>query len=197
MEVVFTDTFFDSLKKFSKRQRWYWKIWDCLRYDIPYFLTNIYKYRKDLWRSRPWDTSGGLRLLRTNLQMVADTLEHYGHEVPESKDKKILKIKRAIELLNYHTDESFVELAEQQLGKKYSISIFSKLTEQEEADDREITLLADKLETDTWNELFEILRGQTREEVDNFYNSLTPEQKNDSQYWYKFFDGSGMKGWWD
>lgn len=211
MDVVLTDTFVKSLKRLRNRQRWFWKAWDCLRYDVPRFLKNLKTYRKDLWHTYQWDTRGALRLLRTNIRITADTIEKYGHEVDESRLKKIEKMRRAVDILNYHIEEDFISLAEQQLGKKVSdwisfesveknpnwTKVASKATEQEKKDNAEIYALSRKLEKDTWKELFEILHGQNYEDYKKFEENLTEEEKKDENRWYKWFDGSGMLGWWD
>lgn len=211
MDVVLTGTFAKSLKRLRNRQRWFWKAWDCLRYDVPRFLKNLRTYRKDLWHTYPWDTHGALRLLRTNITTTADYIEKYGHEVDESRLKKIEKMRRAVEILNYHIEDDFVSVAEEQLGKKVSdwisfesdeknpnwTKVVSKATEQEEKDNAEIYALSRKLEKDTWKELFEILHGQNYEDYKKVEENLTEEEKKDENRWYKWFDGSGMKGWWD
>jgi hypothetical protein len=211
MDVVLTDTFAKSLKRLRNRQRWFWKAWDCLRYDVPRFLKNLKTYSKDLWNTYPWDTHGALRLLRTNIRITADTIEKYGHEVDESRLKKIEKMRRAVDILNYHIEDDFIDLAEEQLGKTVSdwvdfakddkhpdwVKLVSKATEQEEKDNSAIYALARKLENDTWKELFEILHGQNVEEYRKLMENLTEEEKKSEDHWYKWFDGSGMKGWWD
>lgn len=211
MEIVASDSFFRSLKKIAARSRWFWKAWDCLSYDVPRFLKNLKTYRKDLWHTYPWDTHGGLRLLRTNIKVAADTIEKHGHEVEEPRLKKIEKMRRAVEILNHHIEDDFVDLAEKQLEKTVSdwlsfenddcnknwTKVVSKATEQEEKDNSEIYALARKLEKDTWKELFEILHGQNYDDYKKFEENLTEEEKKDEGRWYKWFDGSGMLGWWD
>jgi len=52
MKVKAADTFFDSVERMINRQRWYWKSWDFLRYDMPRFFKNLWLFRKDLYKYR-------------------------------------------------------------------------------------------------------------------------------------------------
>lgn len=202
MEVKFADTFLPSLKRLIAHERWYWKVFYAIRYDIPRFIEHVWQYSRDLWHIRPWDANGSLRLMRTNLSILAKYLENYGNEVAESRNKKISKIHRAIEILNYHINDEFIELAETQLNKKV-VTKFNVIpiegdddhvqlkftdTEEEEENNSEIFELSRALEKDTWKELFEILHGQN---IDDFKSS---DDENSYNHW---FDGSGMKGWWN
>ena len=81
------------------RERWYWKTYDFIRYDFPYFLRNLRKFRKDLWRYRDWDAQCGLRMLGTSLEITADYIEKHGHEVVESSSKKIIKMRNKRKIL--------------------------------------------------------------------------------------------------
>lgn len=212
MEIVASDSFFRSLKKIAARARWYWKVWDCLRYDIPRFVKNVYLYRKDLWNTYQWDAMGSLQLMRTNIKMTSDYIEKYGHEIEESRLKKVEKMKRAVEILDAHIADNFYELAELQLGRKDTsyiemerdendpslVSLVVKEKPEEREANDEIRKLARKLEKDTWKELFEILRGQDPEEYQKYAKTLTSnEQKDKIDHWYEWFDGSGLRSWWD
>jgi hypothetical protein len=148
-----------------------------------------------------------MRMLRTSLERNANAIEHYGNEVAESRLKKIAKIRRAVEILNHHIEDDFMELAEIQLGKK-SVSTWDieeledgkggKLipleTEEQEAINMEIFKLSRELENSTWKELFSILQGQDYLE---YAKNRPADEKFTEDQWYMWFDGSGMKGWWD
>jgi hypothetical protein len=48
-----------------------------------------------------------------------------------------------------------------------------------------------------WEELFKLLKGQNHEEYRKLYDAQSVlEEKNDN-LWDEWFDGSGIKGWWD
>jgi hypothetical protein len=207
MDVILTDTFTKSLRKLISHQRWYWLAIDAIRYDIPRFCSNLWAFKKDLWYNYDFDSTGSMRMLRTSLERNANAIEHYGNEVAESRLKKIAKIRRAVEILNHHIEDDFMELAEIQLGKK-SVSTWDieeledgkggKLipleTEEQEAINMEIFKLSRELENSTWKELFSILQGQDYLE---YAKNRPADEKFTEDQWYMWFDGSGMKCWWD
>lgn len=211
MKIVLANTFIKSLKKISLHNRWYFKIIDAVWYDIPNFCKNVWIYRKVLYNIHAFDSQGALSLLKTNIEQVANYIEKYGNEIELSKTKKIAKMQRAIELLNYHINDDFIELAEKQLGKKIIVKWnfefdekfegFTKLsgneTEEETRNNTEIYELTEKLRIDTWNELFLILKGQDIKEYTELYKQSTIEERTNDDFWYKWFDGSGIQGWWD
>ena len=49
MKIEASDSFFSSFKRMVNREKWYWKSWDFLRYDMPRFIKNIWLFRKDLY----------------------------------------------------------------------------------------------------------------------------------------------------
>ena len=211
MEVVFASTFVDSLKKLTNRQRWYWKVYDLIRYDIPRFCSNAWHFRHALWNNYDFDSHGSLLFLRTCLELTLAAIERYGNEVPESRLKKTAMMRRAIEILGHHIDDDFIDLAEQQLGKqmvhKFSFkplpdnphgsAMIDEESDEEREQNREICNLSRKIEVDTWKELFTILHGQDYSEFSKLIENLTPEEKHDSNLWTNWFDGSGLKTWWD
>ena len=208
MDVILTDTFTKSLKKMISRQRWYWLAIDAVRYDIPRFCKNVWAFRKDLWNNYDFDSTGSLRMLRTSLARNANAIEYYGNEVAESRLKKIAKIRRAVEILNHHIDDDFIEVAEKQLGKELILNwgvedvigggkLINTETDQQNRDNEEISKLSCELENSTWKELFIILQGQDYTEYSELAKALTKEDRHNDDHWNKWFDGSGIKCWWD
>lgn len=207
MDVKFADTFFDSFKRMIRRERWYWKLYDSVRYDLPRFVKTTWRHRYDAWNSRPWDATGSLRFMKTHLELLADYLEKYGIEVEDSRFKKIKKIRRAIELIDHYLEDSYIDLAEQQLGKEVTtkfnfvpsdeegmFELQTTDTEQEALDNKEIFNLARQLEKDEWFELFTILRGQN---INDFKEIKDEKFEDGRNRWENWFDGSGMNTWWD
>ena len=98
-----------------------------------------------------------------------DYIEKKGHEVDHSRLKKVDKMKRAIDLLDYHINDTFYELAEIELGLKYTYKgiLFEKidgkdlfkmknktpLTKIEKENNKKIRDLSIVLEQKTWDEL--------------------------------------------
>lgn len=203
MDVKFSDTFFDSLQRMIKHDRWYWKVYYAITKDIPRFVKAAWKHRMNAWNAFPWESGSSLRFMKTHLEEVAIYLEKYGHEVEDSRNKKIEKIRRAIELIDHYLEDSYIELAEKQLGKEVTtklnfVPVGNGLyemedadTEQEKLDNSEIFDLARKLEIDEWMELFAILRGQ------DFTLFDKAKETDPNINWNDWFDGSGMNTWWD
>ena len=52
-------------------------------------------------------------------------------------------------------------------------------------------------EKQEFDELWLILKGQDHEEFKKTYDSLSDEEKMTNKQWETWFDGSGVKHWWD
>lgn len=187
MKITFAPSFFESLKKMRYQNTWYIKTLDFFRYGIKNFFRNVYIFRNELYVFQPWEYSFNLRLLRKSLEKTANYLEECGYEEDISRDKKVKKIKRAIELLTNEVNGNHIDQAEKILGMEVGPLIFNRdgmidLTDDE--DDKKIFELSRKLEHDQWEELFQILKGQDTNDQ--------PEKKYED-----WFDGSDMRLWWD
>lgn len=200
MEIKFADSFWKSLKTLSRHQTWWYKTYELFRYKMPMFIENVWFFRKQLWEFRSWDYSFNLKLLSRSLEKTSNTLEFYGHEINESRMKKVVKIKRAIQLIKSMDESNYIDRAEKELGElKNSDWLFNgrEDTPEEKEHNRKIFDLSHKLEQQEWNELFDILRGQNHQEYVTIVENSSEEEKRDMDLWYKWFDGSGMKHWWD
>jgi len=207
MKILATDTFFKSLRKLSRDNMWYMRLYHLVRYDIPSFFSNLYSFRMELWHFKHWDSSYNLSLLKRSLELTCDNLERYGHEVDESRLKKIAKIKRTIELLNNHAEDNFIEQAEKEIGKEVVSGwdfvtdekhpglsrMVDKATPEEQAVNAKIFDRARQMEDEQWKELFSILQGQEPMPPSPPGQSFDDNRKA----WEDYYDGSGMKGWWD
>lgn len=167
--------------------------------DIPLFIKNIYKFRKELWRRYDWDSGYTLNMLKRSIELTCKYIETKGHEVDISRLKKVDKMKRCIEILDHHINDTFYELAEDELGYKYTYKgiVFEKidgkdlyemkdkvpLNKLEKEQNDKIRDLSIVIEEKTWNELFSILKGQ--------------DKCPDDIEWDEYFDGSGIRSWWD
>ena len=108
--------------------------------------------------------------------------------------KKVAKIQRCIDLLDRMMEDDYIGLAEQELGM--TIEILDIATEQRMNKYRRIFELANKLEQSDWKEFFSILQGQSYAEFE-MLRDKSNSKKTDYELYEKWFDGSGMKGWWD
>ncbi len=195
MKVVFADTFLPSLKKMINRERWYWKVIDFFRYDIGHFYRNLKHFVPLLYNYRPWDATGGLVLLEKHLSITADTLER-GHEEESSKDKKIIKMRLTIELLKNVREDNFIDLAEKELGLKVVSDLFEDFTnsEEQEAINKQIFDRARLIEETQWEQIWTNIKGQDINTLEKVEDEGWDESWERYSEW---FDGSGLRGWWD
>lgn len=189
MKVEFADSFWKSLRKLRIRNAWWYKVYEFFRRNIWWFLGNIWRFRKELYGHRPWDYMYSLSIFRCSLEQLCDNIEKYGNEIEIARFKKIEKMKRAIEILKWHENDSFLELAEKQMDIKYKygkiIGETNDITDDERKTNLDLMSLSFEIERNSFNELFEILKGQDykmfNRDVD--FNTL--------------FDGTGINTWWD
>lgn len=191
MEIKFTDGFYKSLKKMINRNRWYWKAWDFIRYDVPAGISNLIYFFPVIWHFRKWDYNFQLGVFKHSLVPLRDELID-GNEVESSRLKKVAKITRAIEILDNIENDRYISLAEKTLGHEVNSSHLFTKDEPEEITkrNREIFAESTRLEESEWDELFEILKGQDRDEY-------TLARKEGDVKWDEWFNGSGLRGWWD
>lgn len=188
MEIKFADSFFDSLKVLKRHNTWWYKTYKTITDDIPQFFKNIYLFRKELYRHRWWDYTFTLMMFKRSLEIQVKGMEEKGLEVRESLDKKIVKMKRVIEILEGREDIKCLELAEEKLGPLHDWDFSAdNLNEEEKAHNKKVYALAQEIEKKQWKELWRILEGQN-------YESYDKEKDGEFNDWY---DGSGILGWWD
>lgn len=173
MKVVFADSFFKSLKKLNRNETWYMKTIHFFQYDIPNCLKNIHRFRKVLWEYRPWDSAYALQAFKIGLKSLAKVLKD-GNEVDETRLPKYEKINKVIDLLDHCIDDSFIELAEDKLGKEVNSKyLFGNEPEDITISNKEVFDLAREIEVTEWEELWYIIKGD-----DNI-------------------KGTNLKAWWD
>lgn len=197
MKIVFTDTFFKSLKRVINRQRWYWKIWDFFRYDLSHGIRNIIFFFPVIWRFRSWDSNFQLRIFKRSLEPLRDSLES-GKEIDITRKKKVASISRAIEILNNITEDTYIDLAEKELG--YDVNLTYSFNDEPE----EVATLNSKLfkrareiEEREWDELWKIFEGQKHSHFEMFKDKAKSEGVSPEDAWYQWFNGSDLRGWWD
>ncbi len=146
---------------------------DFILYDIPNFFRNVWTFRKELTGYKPWDYTHNLSLLKKSIEDSYLYLEKYGHQEDETRYKKIYYMKRSVYLMDLIINDSFSELAENELGIHHSINGFEfdeviengsksyKMNDvrssQEKTDDDIIIKRTNLIEKETWKELFDIL----------------------------------------
>ena len=207
MKVEFADSFSKSIKRLIRHNTWWYKTYSLFRYDLPRFFKNIWKFRKGLWNHYWFDHHGTLRFLEIGLTDMADRIEKDGMEVDSSRLKKVAKMRRAIELIKNYNEDNYIEMAEKELGELvlhewefedvegkpgYS-RLVDNDTEEEKDHNRKVFERAQEIEESEWNELFTILKGRPSPEFQMFLD----KSENKESAWDNWFDGSGMRGWWD
>jgi len=204
MDVKFAPSFFESLKKLRRHNTWWYKTYEFFRYDLIQGIKNIVFFWRVIWNFRSWDSNFQMKILARSLEPLAHTLEHYGNEVKIPRMKKVAKIKRAIEILKNQTEDRYLELAEVELGYEIDISygilgIKDGKEEPQEIQDanNKIYLLAEDKKEDEWNELWRIFRGQEYTAYQMLMDRMTKEEQRKKDYWSEWFDGTGIRGWWD
>lgn len=219
MDVKFADSFGDSIKTLIRHQTWWYKTYETIRYKIPVFFKNIYRFRQVLWEHRWWDYRYTITTLRTSLEIMEKGM-HNGMEIWESRGKKVAKMQRAIQILKNIENDDYISMAESELGElilhdwefeetgettdnplgkegEKLYQLVDKDTDEEREHNRKIFDRSHDLEEQEWNELWQILKGQDHAEYKEFEKTLTEEQKKETDQYYKWFDGSGLRGWWD
>lgn len=211
MEIKFADTFGESLQRLIDRNKWYWKLWDLLRYDIPRFLKNVWRFRKALWGHYWWDHHGMLKFTEIGLDHMATNLETKGLEVDESRLKKVAAMKRAAQLIRNYNEDKYIEMAEAELGeiihhewnfipvegKDDLFELEDKESPEEKAHNRKVFDRAREIGESEWNELWQLFKGQDHAEYQHLTQKVKVDVKQDQLDYQKWFDGSGMRGWWD
>lgn len=215
MEIKFANTFEKSLKKLIRQNTWWYKTYPLFRYDIPRFFKNTWKFRKALWNHYWFDHHGTLMFMEIGIRDTAEKIEKYGIEVDKPRLKKVAAMIRAADLIRNYNEDLYLDMAEAELGEiNYKKPLFEKdeknpdyylMVDNDTPDEKEhkskVYARTREIEESEWNELWTIIKGQDIEEFRDFYKKVKSGEANDFEKeqgeWDNWFDGSGMKGWWD
>jgi len=192
MKVEFKDSFFESVEKLVWYDTKLWKVWAAIRYDIPLFFKNVWRFRKELYNHQWWDYRYTLEMMYRSLSIMEKGLSEKGIEVTETRDVKVQKMRRALELLKHKLDDDYVDRAESELGELSRNPIDFELIEGKEGlyrlvdndtpaekrHARKVYKRARVIEETEWKELWDIFKGR----------KFTTWEK---------YDGSDLRGWWD
>jgi len=192
MKVEFKDTFFESVEKLVWYDTNLWKVWSAIRYDIPLFFKNVWRFRKELYNHQWWDYRFHLEMMYRSLSIMEKGMSEKGIEVAETRNVKLIKMRRALELLKHKLDDDYIQRAEDELGQLSNNPIeFEPVegndelyrmvdndTPAEKRHDRKVYKRARVIEENEWKELWDIFKGR----------KFTTWDK---------YDGSDLRGWWD
>jgi len=207
MKVEFKDTFFESVKDLIWHETKLWKIWAFIVRGIPTFIGNVWKFRKELYSHQWWDYRYTLEMLHRSLVIMENKLSVKGIENWPSREKKVLKIRRAIELLDNRLNDNYIEQAEKELGELYSnpwefeptddgnYRLIDNDTKDEKEHNRKVFKLAQSIDDREWRELWNIFKGQSILDYKKHLKTLPKEEQ--ATAWDSWFNGSDMRGWWD
>ena len=191
MKVETSESFFESLERLAWYDTKLWKVWEFIKITIPRFFKNIWRFRKELASHEWWDYRYTLEMLYRSL-VIMESKMHDGMEIRETRDKKVEKMQRAIQLLKHKLDDDYTARIEAELGKLIlhdwefeelengNHRLIDNDTPAERKHNRMIFKEAHKLEDKEWIELWNILKGTKY-----------------SKTWGDAFDGTDMRGWWD
>ena len=192
MKVEFKDSFFESLEKLVWYDSNLWKVWAAIRYDIPLFFKNVWRFRKELYNHQWWDYRFHLEMMYRSLSIMEKGMSEKGIEVTETRDVKVQKMRRALELLKHKLDDDYIERAEAELGElilgdfefekteegNYKMVDLLIETASVRKHNRKVFKRASDIEETEWKELWDIFKGKKFTTMDDF-------------------DGSDLRGWWD
>ena len=190
MKIEASDSFFESVEKLVWYDTKLWKVWSAIRYDIPLFFKNVWRFRKELYNHQWWDYRFTLEMLYRSLSIMEKGMSEKGIEVAETRNIKLIKMRRALELLKHKLDDDYIERAEAELGElNHSGFEFEKTEEgnyrlidnDTPADKKHASKVykrARVIEDKEWKELWDIFKGR----------KFTTWEK---------YDGSDLRGWWD
>ena len=192
MKVEFKDSFFESVEKLVWYDTNLWKVWSAIRYDIPLFFKNVWRFRKELYNHQWWDYRFHLEMMYRSLSIMEKGMSEKGIEVTETRDVKVQKMRRALELLKHKLDDDYIQRAEVELGelshnpiefepiegKDGLYRLVDNDTPAEKKHARNVYKRARVIEEKEWKELWDIFKGK----------KFTTWEK---------YDGSDLRGWWD
>jgi hypothetical protein len=192
MKVEFKNSFFESVEKLVWYDSNLWKVWAAIRYDIPLFFKNVWRFRKELYNHQWWDYRFHLEMMYRSLSIMEKGMSEKGIEVTETRDVKVQKMRRALELLKHKLDDDYIQRAELELGeinrsefdfepvegKEGFYRMIDNDTPAEKKHARNVYKRARVIEETEWKELWDIYKGK----------KFTTWEK---------YDGSDLRGWWD
>ena len=190
MKVEFKDSFFESVEKLVWYDTNLWKVWSAIRYDIPLFFKNVWRFRKELYNHQWWDYRFHLEMMYRSLSIMEKGMSDKGMEVAETRNVKLIMMRRALELLKHRLDDDYIQRAELELGpinhtgfefEKTEEGNYRLIDNDTPADKKhagKVYKRARVIEDTEWKELWDIFKGK----------KFTTWEK---------YDGSDLRGWWD
>jgi len=207
MKLEFKDTFFESVEKLVWYDSKLWKIWEFFKRGLPTFFKNIWRFRKELYNHQWWDYRYTLEMLHRSLVIMEKEISVKGIEEDVSRNKKVAKMQRAIQLIENRLNDNYVEQAEKELGEiihrdwefepneSGTYTLKDNETKEEKEHNGKVFRLAQTIDDREWRELWNIFKGQSTIDFKKYKKTLSKEEQ--ATAWDSWFNGSDMRGWWD
>lgn len=148
----------------DKPKTWY--------YDLKWFFSNFWRFRKQLWNYRTWDFTFCNDMFIESLKGLSGCIEN-GNEERRSANKKVKAIKELIALLErISADDDF--------------GLMDELTKDKDNPYEHYNEEYKRRRDETLDQIFRIIKGESKDiDVRNY------------DEWLMSFDGTGYDGWWD
>lgn len=193
----------NKIKNYFNSIRWYnhpiYLTYRTITKDIPQFIKNLWHFRKPLYKFRWWDPHFTYEMLRYSLMNMADNIEAKGIEINSSRMKKVAMMRRCVEILTHFKNDDFIDIAEKELDAEIVCKIEFKpvegsdlfqmvdlASEEDQKMTHKIFERSREIKEQYWAELWDIIKGNQD------YKKFDPNIN-----FYKQFNGTGMRGWWD
>lgn len=178
-------------------------IWVFIRWDIPRFFKNVWRFRKELTRFAGWDWYYSLSMLRKSLMIQEESMRKDSNEYEPTLKLKLYYMRRSIYLMDCILGDNFHDMAEERLGYKTAFKefklesiegstskrlVWADETDEEREKNNNIFIESSKIEKETWNELFDILKGDVYA-IDMM--TIFKEKGYEDVH-----DGKGLVNWW-
>ena len=153
-------------------------------------IKNLIFFFPVIWRYQWWDYNYSLEIFKRSLEQYPKKYTEYGLEVNSDLNPKIEKMKRVIELLDIEIDGNHIELIEKEMGFEY-------LDDVGEEKHSEMHHRIMEFEEETWNELWNIIKGTNTDGTSRFLQRLSVDEDEKEDPIDYINDGSDMRSWWD
>lgn len=163
--------------------RWSFEQW---LEDRKWFWRNLFKFRKNIAKFRPWDYQYTIDMFTRSLEILRDNIEK-GPEIDLTRNKKVAKMNELIELLKTDID---------------SIDIDSLIDDSLVGEARYKAI--DDLYAKHFHDIFRLIEGEPADEFNERYKKIIAEYKekhngeepNPFDAADEARDGSGIMTWW-
>jgi hypothetical protein len=148
-------------------------------------------------------------MIHRSLTIMVNKLEKDGIEEEFSRGKKVVKIKRAIQLLDNRLNDNYIEQAEGELGPLFlkpmefeptdegTYKLIPNESKEEVEHNKKVFKLASTIDDREWRELWNIFKGQSILDYKKHLKTIPKEEQKTRDVWNEWFNGSDMRGWWD